>query len=236
MQLQESLLSSLSDIEHILGYTFVNKNLLELAFVHRSYVNEHKESIQCHNERLEFLGDSVLGLIVADYLYQQFPLESEGYLSHARSHLVEAGSCVAYLESLGLSAYLLLGKGERRNDGKGRSSIVADLFEALIGAIYLDGGFESARTFFLEKCASQFSSFLEAPSTNWKAQLQDYAQKKHQKPPEYKIVKEEGPDHSKIFHVIALIDTQEMGMGIGSSKKQAEQAAAAEALRTLQMI
>ena len=226
----ETLISHFPTIEDRLGYVFSNKQLLVLAFVHRSFFNEHRDLIDEHNERLEFLGDSVLGLIISDYLYEYLPLHAEGHLSHLRSHLVEASSCVAYVQKLSLAEYVLLGKGERMNDGRGRESILADLFEALIGAIYLDGGLEEAKRFFFRHFYEDVEKALSAPLRNWKAELQDYSQKKHQKPPVYKVLKETGPDHSKIFHVIACIDDQEVGRGEGSSKKQAEQAAAEDAL------
>lgn len=229
----ERLLSQIPQIEERLGYTFHDKKLLMLAFVHRSFFNEHRDLVQQHNERLEFLGDSVLGLIISDYLYAHLPAESEGYLSHLRSNIVEAGSCAELLNYLGIAQCVLLGKGERMNDGRGRETILADLFEALIGAIYLDGGIETAKTFFFAQFAKWLETRLQKPLRNWKAELQDYSQKKYQKPPVYKILKESGPDHSKSFLVAAYIDEVEVGAGTGSSKKEAEQAAAENALSKL---
>lgn len=221
------------EIEAKLGYTFTNKNLLALAFIHRSYFNENRDLVPEHNERLEFLGDSVLSLIISDYLYEFLPEQGEGHLSHLRAHLIEASSCMGYVQKLGIGSYVLLGRGERMNDGRGRESILADLFEALIGAIYLDGGLASAKAFFFRHFYPEVENAVQTPLRNWKAELQDYSQKKHQKPPVYKVIKESGPDHSKIFQVIAYIDEQEVGQGHGSSKKQAEQAAAEDALRKL---
>jgi ribonuclease-3 len=232
----EALLSDIPNIEQKLNYTFHSKHLLMLSFVHRSFFNEHRDLVEQHNERLEFLGDSVLGLIISDYLYAHLPLESEGYLSHLRSHIVEASSCAQLLSYLGIAHYVLLGKGERMNDGRGRETILADLFEALIGAIYLDGGLNAAKTFFLNQFSERIEEYLKKPLRNWKAELQDYSQKKYQKPPVYKILKESGPDHSKVFHVIACLDDQDVGEGMGSSKKEAEQAAAADALKKLGVI
>ncbi len=229
----ETLIPHFPAIESRIGYVFNNKQLLALAFVHRSFFNEHRDLIDQHNERLEFLGDSVLGLIISDYLYEYLPSHAEGHLSHLRSHLVEASSCVTYVQKLFLEEYILLGKGERMNDGRGRESILADLFEALIGAIYLDGGLEEAKRFFFRHFYENVENALSDPLRNWKAELQDYSQKKYQKPPTYKVMKEMGPDHSKIFHVVACIDDQEVGRGEGSSKKQAEQAAAEDALRKI---
>lgn len=229
----EELLAQIPLIEEKLNYIFRDKKLLMLAFVHRSFFNEHRDLVEQHNERLEFLGDSVLGLIISDYLYAHLPTEPEGYLSHLRSHIVEASSCAQLLNHLGIAQYVLLGKGERMNDGRGRETILADLFEALIGAIYLDGGMDAAQLFFFSQFSERIEEHLKKPLRNWKAELQDYSQKKHQKPPIYKVLKESGPDHSKIFHVIACIDDADVGEGAGSSKKEAEQAAAEDALRKL---
>jgi ribonuclease III len=229
----EELIAHIPTIEEKINYTFKDKQLLILSFVHRSFFNEHRDLVQQHNERLEFLGDSVLGLIISDYLYEQLPLESEGFLSHLRSHIVEASSCAQLLNQLSIAQYVLLGRGERMNDGRGRETILADLFEALIGAIYLDSNLDSAKTFFFSHFSPQIQEHLRKPLRNWKAELQDYSQKKYQKPPAYKILKESGPDHSKVFHVVACIDEEEVGEGTGSSKKEAEQAAAEDALKKL---
>lgn len=229
----EELLLRSEEIEEKIGFVFKDKKLFVLAFVHRSFFNEHRDLLEQHNERLEFLGDSVLGLIISDYLYRQLPKEPEGQLSHLRSQIVEAGRCVQFVHQLGIAEYVLLGRGEKMNDGRGRETILADLFEALIGAIYLDEGLEAVKRFFFDHFHNEIAQLLSDPMRNWKAELQDYSQKKYQKPPVYKVLKESGPDHSKVFHVVALIDEQEVGEGIGSSKKEAEQAAAQNALGKL---
>ncbi len=232
----EKLLSQAPLIEEKIGYSFFDRQLLVLAFVHRSFYNEHQDLVQEHNERLEFLGDSVLGLIISDYLYRQLPHEPEGHLSHLRSQIVEAGSCVQFLHKLDLAEYVLLGRGEKMNDGRGRETILADLFEAIIGAIYLDGGIDEARQFFFRHFQSDMDQHVQTPTRNWKAELQDYSQKKYQKPPTYRVISETGPDHSKVFCVAAMIDEQQVGAGGGSSKKEAAQAAAEDALRKLGVI
>jgi len=232
----EKLIADAPLIEEKLKYPFANRQLLFLLFVHRSFFNEHRDLVEQHNERLELLGDSVLGLIISDYLYAHLPLESEGHLSHLRSHIVEASSCAELLGQLGIAHYVLLGKGERMNDERGRETILADLFEAVIGAIYLDGGIEAAKRFFWTHFSAWMQEKLKKPLKNWKAELQDYSQKKYQKPPVYKILKESGPDHSKTFLVSASIDEQEVGEGKGASKKEAEQAAAENALRKLGVV
>ncbi len=230
----KDLIAQSSVIEARLGYTFQNKKLLKQAFIHRSYFNEHREEVEEHNERLEFLGDSVLGLLISDYLYQHLPMQAEGELSRLRAHLVEAGSCAKFLQRLDLASFVQLGRGEQMNEGRGRDTILADLFEALIGAIYLDGGIAKAHAFFWHHFAPEIQRILTHPARNWKAELQDCSQKKYQRPPIYKVVREEGPDHSKMFVIAAYLGTREVGQGIGSSKKEAEQAAAKNALEKLE--
>lgn len=225
----EHLINHIADIEAKLGYRFKDHSLLVLAFVHRSFINENKAITQ-HNERLEFLGDSVLGMLISNYLYQSLPETAEGDLSYLRSRLVEASSCVSFLQQLAVGSYILLGKGERMNDGRGRESIMADLFEAIIGAIYLDGGIEAAEKFLFSNFQKQFEEILKTPLRNWKATLQDYCQKKFQQTPFYQVTEESGPDHSKVFNISVLINQEELGKGTGQSKKEAQQAAAADAL------
>lgn len=231
----EELVFSAPVIETKLNYRFKNRHLLVLAFIHRSFVNENRQVTE-HNERLEFLGDSVLGMLISDYLYRHLPSTAEGELSYLRSRLVEAASCVHYVQSLGIAQYILLGKGERMNDGRGRGTILADLFEAIIGAIYLDGGLEAARQFLFNNFSYEIEAILKTPLSNWKAILQDYCQKKYQQTPEYRVISESGPDHSKIFLVSVSINQQELGMGKGASKKEAQQDAAANALARFNLI
>ncbi len=233
MESIEELLQHADEIEAKLGYSFKYRSRLALAFIHRSYVNENKDVTQ-HNERLEFLGDAILGFLIAEYLYRYLPNTAEGDLSYLRSRLVEANSCIAYTESLDVEQYLLLGKGERRNDGRGRDTIKADLFEAIIGAIYMDGGIEAAKVFIFKKFSKQIDGILKKPLTNWKAQLQDWCQKKYHQPPLYKVISESGPDHSKTFSISVLINNEDMGSGVGSSKKEAQQNAAEDALTKIE--
>lgn len=225
----EQLMHNLADIETKLGYRFSNHSLLVLAFVHRSFINENKAVTQ-HNERLEFLGDSVLGMLISDYLYRHLPETAEGDLSYLRSRLVEAASCVSYLQQLEIGSYILLGKGEKMNDGRGRDSIMADLFEAIVGAIFLDGGIDAAQNFLFNNFKEQFEAILKTPLRNWKALLQDFCQKKFQQTPVYHVTEESGPDHSKIFEISVMIQQKELGKGSGQSKKEAQQAAAFDAL------
>lgn len=228
----EYLQKQLPGIEAKLNYTFRDPSLLILAFVHRSYINEHREVVQ-HNERLEFLGDSVLGLLMAEHLYRKFPNHPEGDLSYLRSRLVEASSCVAFVHKMEIGKLILLGKGERMNDGRGRESILADLFEAIIGAIYLDGGLEAARGFIFNNFSNEIEATLKTPLSNWKALLQDYCQKKYQQTPSYQVLEESGPDHSKNFVIAVMVASNEYGRGSGASKKEAQQSAAANAMERI---
>lgn len=228
----DHLIYCASEIEAKIGYTFRDPALLAQAFVHRSYINEHRD-ITKHNERMEFLGDSVLGLIVASYLYEQFPEKPEGELSSLRSRLVESHTCMRFVLTLGVHQYLLLGKGERLSDGRGRESILGDLFEAIIGAIYLDGGLEAAKGFLFHYFCKEISAITARPINNWKALFQDFCQRSFQQPPQYHVLSETGPDHNKIFTVQVAVCNHEMGAGVGGSKKEAQQAAAENALSRL---
>jgi len=226
----EQLKEKLEVIEEKLGLIFENKDLLTLAFIHRSFINEYRQGPLQHNERLEFLGDSVLGLAVADYLYHRLPDYPEGQLSQIRSRLVDTTSCAQYLQKLELPEYILLGRGEQMTEGKTKPSILADVFEALLGAIYLDAGLTVTKSFLLLHFEALFESAIGSPPRNYKAELQDFSQKKFQKIPVYKIVDETGPAHAKIFHVMVFINDEEAGIGVGASKKEAEQRAAFNAL------
>lgn len=231
----DGLIFNALEIEAKIGYKFRDPALLALAFVHRSYINEHRE-ISRHNERLEFLGDSVLGLLVSNFLYQHFPDRPEGELSSLRSRLVDSRTCMTFLLKLDVHKYLLLGKGEKLSDGRGRESILGDLFEAIIGAIYLDGGLEAARHFFFGHFSGDIDSIIDKPINNWKALFQDFCQRAFQQPPKYSVVSESGPDHSKIFTVRVAVNDEEMGIGEGGSKKDAQQAAAENALIRLKQV
>ncbi len=229
----EQLRLRLEDIEERLGYVFGNKNFLINALVHRSFANEYLEGPLPHNERLEFLGDSVLGLVVVDYLYHRLPSYPEGALSQLRSKLVDASSCAKYLQKLDIPEFILLGRGEKITEGRSKLSILADTFEALVGAIYLDGGMAIAKSFLLCHFEEEANAAIGSPPRNFKAELQDYTQRKFQKVPVYKIAQETGPDHAKMFHVIVYVEEAESGIGVGTTKKEAEQRAALDALSKL---
>lgn len=231
----EQLRGQLPLIEEKLGYAFANRDLLVLSFIHRSFVNEYRDLISEHNERLEFLGDSVLGLATSDFLFHRLPAYPEGVLSQLRARLVDAPSCAFYLQKLDLADYIRLGKGEKMSQGKAKTSILADVFEAIIGAIYLDGGWTITKSFLLCHFEEELEKAIGSPSRNYKAELQDYSQKKFGKPPAYQVIQESGPDHAKIFHVMVFLEEKETGIGIGASKKEAEQRAAFEALSKIQV-
>lgn len=220
-------------VEEKLGYVFQNKDLLILALTHRSFVNENRDIKSGHNERLEFLGDAILGFLVSEFLYTTLPSYKEGDLSFLRSRIVDASACCLYLQTLGIQDYLRVGRGEAMNAGKGRDSLLADLFEALLGAIYLDSGMESVKAFFLKRFTGQLTQLIKDPAHNWKALLQDYFQKRMQKQPLYKVISEQGPDHEKTFCVGVYLDEEELGLGQGLSKKEAEQNAAQVAYEKL---
>ena len=222
----KDLKNNLTQIETLIGVNFKDKNLLILAFVHRSFVNENKKVMKEHNERLEFLGDTTLNLIVSDYLYQKLPSSTEGKLSHIRSRLVDAVSCFKYFNILKLNDFMLLGKGEERNFERGKETIFSDAFEALLGAIYLDRGFLAVKEFILKNFENVFSSVADHPEVDYKGRVQEYAQKKYKNPPVYKVTKAEGLEHLKTFYIAILINNEEIATGTGSSKKEAEQEAA----------
>jgi ribonuclease-3 len=226
----EELTTRFADIEGILSYSFQNRELLSEAFVHRSFMNENRNTVEKHNERLEFLGDAVLTLIISEFLFMHLPIMREGDLSHLRSQLIDASACAGYLKKLRLHEFILLGKGETQGDPCGKESIYSDLFEAILGAIYLDGGIRPAREFVIRHFQHEILQTIENPAENWKAKLQDYSQRKFREIPIYKITDIEGPDHQKTFHVTVFVGGEPLGKGLGSSKKKAEQLAAQKAL------
>lgn len=226
-----SPLFDILSIEKILGYHFQQPALLEEAFTHRSFANEVGFPAP-HNERLEFLGDAVLGLFLTEELFRRYPAHSEGELSRLRSILVDAASCTEYSKQLGVQSFLRLGRGEQQAS-RGRETILSDLFEAIIGAIYLDGGLEAAKKFFFSHFSRNVEALIRNPPQNWKAQLQDYCQRVHHLTPTYDVLDETGPDHAKTFTITVLIGEQAVGQGKGSSKKEAQQQAAQQAMEYL---
>lgn len=221
----------LDELMGILGYHFKDLELLNLAFVHRSYINEYKD-FKLSNERLEFLGDVVLGFIVSVELYEQFPSSDEGYLTKIRSKVVCEESFSNAARTFNLGKYLLLGKGEDNFGGRDRNSILADTFEALFGALYLDGGLEVvtdiANKFFFDTVVYGINKNIFIK--DYKSYLQEYFHKGSSTKITYTLVSERGPDHDKEFDMCVNIDEVIMGYGTGKNKKQAEQQAARDAL------
>ncbi|MDZ7369916.1 MAG: ribonuclease III [candidate division KSB1 bacterium] len=222
------------DLEKRLGYRFKNKELLHQALKHRSYLVQSGEHRNASNERLEFLGDAVLGFLITDYLYREYPDEAEGTLTNYKSLLVSGTTLSEFASELKLGDFILLNDAESRSGGRTRTSILSDAFESLIGALYLDGGLEEARKFVLNRIAGRLDSLLEEGKLrNSKSLLQELAQHSNWSGPFYQVEEESGPDHQKIYTVSVTVNGRKMGIGKGSSKKRAEQNAAAEALRRL---
>jgi len=214
-----------------LGVSFNNLNLLIEALTHRSYLNEHREYTGSHNERLEFLGDAVLELAATDFLFKKFPAKPEGELTSYRAALVNTVSLAESAQALGISEYLLLSKGEAKDTGRARDVILADAFEAIIGAIYLDSGYANAEAFIAKNLYNKIESVIAKRSyQDAKSRFQEIAQEKRGVTPAYETLSEVGPDHAKLFTVGVFIGSSEIARGEGQSKQEAEQSAASVAL------
>lgn len=220
------------ELEKTIDYSFKNKRLLKTALTHSSYANENK--MDYYNERLEFLGDSVLGIVISDHLFVNNPNLPEGKLTKTRARIVCETSLDKTSRSIGLGDYLFLGKGEELTGGRSRTSILADAFEALIAAIYLDSGFEQAKYFILCRMKSIIDEAVnDKLFIDYKTHLQELIQKRSSGRLNYQIYKEEGPDHAKIFFSRVTVNGSEIGNGKGNNKKEAEQEAAQMALSEL---
>jgi len=215
-------------LERSLGYRFRDSHLLELALTHRSYANE--QSLDYHNERLEFLGDAVLGLIAAQWLYAEHPELPEGDLSKLKAYLVSAPALAGFSTELGVGRELRLGVGEERSGGRAKPSLLADTLEAIFGAIYLDGGLEPVRKVVVPLLEEVLAERPRVHEEDAKTRLQEAVQARGWELPEYRVVEETGPDHAKRFTVEVWIRRRAAGRGAGRSKKLAEQRAAAQAL------
>ena len=222
----------LKDLEQKIGYSFRDHRKLTLALTHSSYANEHKAHGVICNERLEFMGDAVLGFISAEFLYAKYPSKPEGELSKLRSSLVCEGALDGYARTIDLGKYLLLGNGEDLAGGRNRPSILSDAFEALIAAIYMDGGMERAKEFVLPYLteATESDAKTHALNRDYKTALQEIAQKNPGEIISYAVVSESGPDHNKTFEVNVYLNSNQLASGKGRSKKEAEQDAAKKAL------
>ena len=222
----------IKDLEEAIGYRFQNITLLQNALTHSSYANERWHNSLLSNERLEFLGDSILGMVVAEYLYKQFPDRPEGELTKMRADMVCESSLAAIAETIGLGKHLLLGHGEDRLGGRNRASILADAVESVIAASYLDGGMVAAEGF-IRRFVLTNVPIKRMQNTDYKTALQELVQQKQHQNLSYVLTGESGPDHDKVFCVDVLLNEKCVGTGTGSSKKRAEQAAAQSALKAL---
>ena len=219
------------ELEKIIGYTFKKTELLVNALTHSSYANEHHISYTGNNERLEFLGDAVLEVTSSEFLFHRYPELPEGELTKKRASMVCEPTLALCAREIPLGEYLLLGKGEEATGGRKRDSVVSDAMEALIGAIYLDGGFANAKEFIYKFILNDIENkqlFYDSKTT-----LQEIVQGQYEQDVRYVLVKEEGPDHNKSFYVEAILGNQRLGEGCGHTKKAAEQQAAYSAIKKL---
>ncbi|MDD3285629.1 MAG: ribonuclease III [Patescibacteria group bacterium] len=225
----------LSNLQKTLGWKFKNQEILRQAMVHRSYLNEHPEFAGGHNERLEFLGDAVLEIVVTEYLFLNYPDTPEGDLTNWRASLVNAKMLYVIATELNLEEYLYLSRGEAKDKNKkSRHYILANAVEALIGSIYIDQGLDRAKAFILEKIVVKLPEILQTQAyLDPKSRFQEQAQDKRGITPRYEIISEEGPDHAKTFTVGLYLDSELITSGSGSSKQEAQVDAAAKGLKIL---
>ena len=220
-------------LEQKLNYTFRNRALLENALRHSSYANESRDPAITSNERLEFLGDSVLGFVTAKYLYTHYPEMPEGSMTKLRAELVCEHALHKVAQDLELGNYIRLGRGEESSGGRTRTSILADAVESVIAAMFLDGGMDVAERFILDRVLSVLDKGLPVRDTDNKTKLQEKVQLKHGQTLAYQVTGESGPDHRKEFMVSVLLNGEPVGSGTGFTKKEAEQAAAGDALKKM---
>ncbi|MBR1456602.1 MAG: ribonuclease III [Oscillospiraceae bacterium] len=221
------------ELEEKIGYRFRDPALLQTALTHSSYANEQRDPACQSYERLEFLGDSILGFTAADFLYAHEPALPEGSMTRLRAELVCEGSLHKVAEELELGKYMRLGRGEEHSGGRERPSILADMVEAVIAALYLDAGLEQARAFILDKVLSGAEISEEHRSGDFKTELQELVQRKADQHIRYELIGESGPDHNKRFTFRVTVNGESVGEGTGRTKKEAEQMAAKQALEIL---
>lgn len=229
--MDEQLTTDLGKLQTLLGVQFKDIEVLLSAITHRSYLNEHREATWPHNERLEFLGDAVLELVVTDYLFTKYPEKPEGELTAVRAALVNTSSLSDASEQLGINTYLLMSKGEAKDEGRARQYILANAFEACIGALYVDQGYEVAKEFIAGRLFAKTDEIVE--KRLWqdpKSRFQELAQEHASITPTYETVGQEGPDHDRVFTVGVFLRHEKIAEGTGRSKQEAEQAAAEKAI------
>ncbi len=228
---ERNLETELKQLQTILGVTFTDTNILLSAITHRSYLNEHREATWPHNERLEFLGDAVLELVVTDYLFSKYPEKPEGELTAIRAALVNTNSLADASEQLGVNKFLLMSKGEAKDQGRARQYILANAFEACIGALYMDQGYEVAKEFIASRLFAKTDDIVD--KRLWqdaKSRFQGLSQEHASITPTYDTVGQEGPDHDRVFTVGVFLKSEKIAEGKGRSKQEAEQAAAEKAI------
>ena len=221
------------ELESKIGHSFKNKGLLQTALTHSSYANERHDSACVSYERLEFLGDSILSLVTAEFLYSHSPALPEGRMTRLRAELVCEQSLHGTAKQLGIGRCMRLGKGEEHSGGRERPSILADMVESIIAAIYLDSGMDEARAFIMEKILKDAQLAEGHRSADYKTALQELVQKKSDGSVSYELVSESGPDHNKVFTFCVLVNGSVAGQGSGRTKKEAEQMAACRALEAM---
>jgi ribonuclease III len=228
----QTLTTDLLALQKILDVTFTDTTLLLMAVTHRSYLNEHREATWEHNERLEFLGDAVLELAVTDFLFREYPEKPEGELTAIRAALVNTHSLASASERLGVNKFLLMSKGESKDEGRARQYILANVFEACIGAIYLDQGYDTARKFIASRLFANTDEIIK--KRLWqdaKSRFQELSQEHASITPTYETVSQEGPDHDRVFTVGVYLRHEKVAEGKGRSKQEAEQQAASAAMQ-----
>jgi len=227
-------MSTLTELQEVIGFPFDDDSLLREALVHRSYLNENPSFPSADNQRLEFLGDALLDFVAGDYLYRRYPKMREGKLTSLRAALVKEETLARFAQTLDLGRYLYLGRGEEESGGRERPSLLADAFEALVGALYLDGGLKPAERFILRFLEPERERIVaQGELRDYKSLFQEEAQRRFQSTPLYRTIDERGPDHNKVFTVEVLIEEKLCGRGEGTTKQAAEQEAARQALEKI---
>ena len=228
-------MENLNEIQKNIGLDFQNPELLEIALTHRSYLNEHQGAKLQNNERQEYLGDAVLELIISDYIFRKYPDKAEGELTSIRSAVVRTESLAEESRKLGIGEHLQMSKGEKDSGGKDKDYLLANAYEAVLGAIYLDSGMESCIQFVTRTLVPKIDNIVENNLfIDPKTQAQEIIQSRYKTTPTYEIVKEEGPDHDKKFTVALLINRKEKAQGQGTSKQKAEESAALTAIEIIE--
>jgi ribonuclease-3 len=230
-----SNMEDLKNLEKILKIKFKDISLLDTAVTHRSYLNENADGAKTNNERLEFLGDAVLELITSEYLFSEYPDREEGDLTSFRAATVRTTTLAETSRELGFGKYLKMSKGEEESGGKDKDYLLANLFEAILGAIYLDKGYSACKEYIYRVLIPKVGKIVEERlDIDPKTKLQELTQSMFKETPMYEVIKEEGPDHDKLFTVQAKIASKDLGIGQGTSKQKAEEEAARESLQVLE--